>query len=73
MSRTNTSEHLKVFFVRGNEKLFEGNEEIGGTRVYGGAILSRNPKNVQKWLKVKIKSVRVEKKLTRKMSRFHVF
>jgi hypothetical protein len=41
--------------VRGNEKLLEGNEEIGGSRVYGGAILSRNPKNVRKWLKVKIK------------------
>lgn len=52
VSRTNSSEHLKVLFVRGNEKLVDGEEEIGGTRVYGGAILSRNPKNIQKWLKV---------------------
>lgn len=54
VSRTNSSEHLKVLFVRGNEKLVDGEEEVGGTRVYGGAILSRNPKNIQKWLKVEI-------------------
>lgn len=56
VSRTNTSEHLKVFFVRGNEVLVDGMEDVGGSRVYGGAILSRNPKNVQRWLKVTIKS-----------------
>ena len=36
--------------------LVDGMEDVGGSRVYGGAILSRNPKNVQRWLKVTIKS-----------------
>lgn len=53
MASTNSSEHMKVLFVRGNEKLLDGLEEVGGQRVYGGAILSRNPKNNDKWLKVK--------------------
>jgi hypothetical protein len=44
---------LKVFFVRGNEKLMEGQEDVGGSRVYGGAVLSRNVKNYNKWLKVR--------------------
>jgi hypothetical protein len=47
-----SSQHLKVFFARGNEHLTDAGEEVGGARVYGGAILSKNPKNNVKWLKV---------------------
>lgn len=43
---------MKVLFVRGNERLLDDNEEVGGRRVYGGAILSKNPKNNDKWMKV---------------------
>lgn len=57
VSTTNSSEHMKVFFVRGNEKLVDGDDEVGGSRLYGGAILSRNPKNVGKWLKVKMAKI----------------
>lgn len=53
VQRTNGSEHLKVVLVRGNEKLVDGQEEVGGSRVYGGAILSKNVLNNDKWLKVK--------------------
>jgi len=49
----NATEHLKVLFVRGNEVLKDDSVEIGGSRVYGGAILSRNAKNNDKWLKVR--------------------
>lgn len=52
VTRTNSSKHLKVMFVRGNEKLVDGQDEVGGSRVYGGAILSSNVKNNDKWLKV---------------------
>lgn len=52
VSGTNSSEHLKILFVRGNEKLFDGADDVGGNRVYGGAILSRNAKNNDKWMKV---------------------
>jgi hypothetical protein len=52
MSNGSSSQHLKVFFVRGNEQLKDGEEDVGGGRVYGGAILSKNPKNNLKWLKV---------------------
>lgn len=45
---------MKLFFIRGNEILKDGNEEVGGSRAYGGAILSKNPKNNLKWLKVNI-------------------
>ncbi|KAG5679686.1 hypothetical protein PVAND_009239 [Polypedilum vanderplanki] len=50
---SSTSQHLKVFFARGNEQLKDADEEVGGSRVYGGAILSKNPKNNLKWLKSK--------------------
>lgn len=53
VARTNSSEHLKVLFARGNAKLVDGTDEVGGRRVYGGAILSKNAKNNDKWLKVK--------------------
>jgi hypothetical protein len=54
VSRThsNSSEHLKVLFVRGNEKLVDGVQDVGGQRVYGGAVLSKNVKNRDLWLKV---------------------
>lgn len=39
-------------FMRGNELLRDGTTEVGGNRVYGGVILSKNPKNNLKWLKV---------------------
>lgn len=52
VSGTNSSEHLKILFVRGNEKLFDGADDVGGNRVYGGAILSKNAKNNDKWMKV---------------------
>lgn len=55
-----------MLFVRGNEKLADSGEEVGGSRVYGGAILSRNPKNVHKWLKVKMA------KITRKFNASNV-
>ncbi|XP_070491505.1 beta-1,3-glucan-binding protein-like isoform X2 [Chironomus tepperi] len=48
-----TTQHLKVFFSRGNENLIDDTDEIGGRTVYGGAILSKNPKNNLKWLKKK--------------------
>jgi hypothetical protein len=48
----NSSQHLKVFFTRGNQLLKDGSEEVGGSRVYGGAVLSKNAKNFGKWLKV---------------------
>lgn len=52
--RTNSSEHLKVFFVRGNEKLVDNKMgEIGGSRVFGGAIMSRKAMNIGNWLKNK--------------------
>jgi hypothetical protein len=44
---------MKVMFMRGNELLSDGGIEVGGSRVYGGAILSKNPKNNLKWLKVR--------------------
>jgi hypothetical protein len=44
---------MKVAFVRGNENIKDGIEEVGGSRVYGGAILSRRSKNIYKWLKVR--------------------
>lgn len=43
---------MKVMFMRGNELLRDGETEVGGNRVYGGVILSKNPKNNLKWLKV---------------------
>lgn len=43
---------MKVMFMRGNEHLRDGIEDVGGNRVYGGVILSKNPKNNLKWLKV---------------------
>jgi hypothetical protein len=52
-ARTNSSEHLKILFVRGNEKLTEEQRDVGGSRVFGGAVLSKNPKNNEKWLKVR--------------------
>lgn len=39
-------------FMRGNELLRDGADEVGGIRVYAGVILSKNPKNNLKWLKV---------------------
>lgn len=45
---------MKVMFMRGNELLRDRDEDVGGKRVYGGAILSKNPKNNLKWLKVNI-------------------
>lgn len=45
---------MKIMFMRGNELLRDGIEDVGGNRVYGGAILSKNPKNNLKWLKVNI-------------------
>ena len=39
-------------FLRGNEMLRDSEEEVGGNRAYGGAILSRNARNFNKWLKV---------------------
>ncbi|CRK97738.1 CLUMA_CG011118, isoform A [Clunio marinus] len=49
----NSSRHLKILFVRGNENLVDGQDNVGGSRVYGGAVLSKNVKNNEKWLKSK--------------------
>lgn len=49
----NTSEHLKIAFIRANEELLFDGEDVGGRRLYGGAILSKNAKNNDKWMKVK--------------------
>lgn len=49
----NTTEHLKIAFIRANEELLFDGEDVGGKRLYGGAILSKNAKNNDKWMKVK--------------------
>ena len=49
-----TAQHLKIFFIRGNENLKDDVEDVGGKMAYGGVILSKNPKNNLKWLKVNV-------------------
>lgn len=49
----NTTEHLKIAFIRANEELLFDGEDVGGRRLYGGAILSKNANNNNKWMKVK--------------------
>jgi hypothetical protein len=51
-SSYNGTEHLKIAFIRSNEILQEGGIQVGGSRLYGGAILTRDSQYTDTWLKV---------------------
>ncbi|CAO1390700.1 unnamed protein product [Diamesa hyperborea] len=57
----NTTEHLKIAFIRANEELLFDGEDVGGRRLYGGAILSKNANNNNKWMKNKLTTTHLGK------------